>query len=201
MKNPYRPKHYLKSLLKNLDCSWCSSNLSPLHKEADCEYCLHNSGELRDLLQWCKGMASKGHSRQEMGSIQDVFRKSVQRDQDPAKDISVRRLWDNNQPERRTCKCCVIWKATGTGGSAIKFGHSDGSRQAGSSRAIHQQCNANTWIAVSNSDDRNTATVSGKLWVRSNAKDRKKGTETTPAKFKPRIYTTGSRWILLVTWL
>ena len=42
-------------------------------------------------------MAAKVHSRQDMESIQYVFCKRFQREQDPAKNISVRRLWDNNQ--------------------------------------------------------------------------------------------------------
>ena len=42
-------------------------------------------------------MVLKGNIRQDMGSIQDVFRKRVQRDQEPAKDISVKRLWDNEE--------------------------------------------------------------------------------------------------------
>ena len=37
-------------------------------------------------------------------AFKTFFRKIVQRDQDPAKNISVGRLWDNNQHERRTCK-------------------------------------------------------------------------------------------------
>ena len=62
------------------------------------------SGERRDILRWRKGVASKGYSRQDMGSIQDVFCKRVQREQEPAKNISVGRLWANNQHESRTCK-------------------------------------------------------------------------------------------------
>ena len=69
--------------------------------------------------------------------------------------------------------------------SASEFVHSNGSRQAGSIRAIHQQRDANTRISESNSDDRNTATASGKLCMRSNAKDSKKRTETMPSKSKP----------------
>ena len=136
-----------------------------------------------------------------MVSLQYVFRKRFQRDQGPTKDISIRRLWDNNQHERRTCQRRGIRKATATGGRASEFDHINGSRQAGSSRAIYQQCDANTWIADSKSNNRNTATASGKLCVRSNANDRKKRTETTPEKSKPRLYATGSRWILLVIWL
>ena len=37
-------------------------------------------------------------------AFKTLFAKRVQRDQDPAKNISVGRLWDNNQHYRRTCK-------------------------------------------------------------------------------------------------
>ena len=43
------------------------------------------SGELRDLLRWRQEVASKEHGRQDVGSLQDVFRKRVQRDQGPTK--------------------------------------------------------------------------------------------------------------------
>ena len=76
--------------------------------------------------------------------LNNFFRKRFQRYQGPDEDISVGRLWDNNQHERRTCQRRRIRKATSTGGSASKFGHSNGSRQAGSSRAIHQKYDANT---------------------------------------------------------
>ena len=39
-------------------------------------------------------------------AFKKFFTKRVQRDQGPAKDISVGRIWDNNQHERRTCKRC-----------------------------------------------------------------------------------------------
>ena len=86
----------------------------------------------------------KDRGRQDMGILQNVFRKRFHRDQGPTKDIIVGRLWDNNKHERRTCQLRIIRKATSTGGSASEFGHSDGSRQTGSSRAIHQQRDANT---------------------------------------------------------
>ena len=132
----------------------------------------------------------KGHGRQYMGSLKDVFCKRVQIYQGPTKDISVGRLWDNNQHERRTYQRRGIRKAPETGGSASEFGHSDGSRQTGIGRAIHQQRDANTLIADSNSDDRNAATGSSKLRVRSNATDRNKrtaavtGKPTTPTQSK-----------------
>ena len=62
-------------------------------------------------------------------------------------------------------------------------------------------------LRTKNSNNHNTATSYGKLCVRSNAKDTYKrtaaatGKPTTPAQSKPQFYATGSRWILLVTWL
>ena len=57
--------------------------------------------------------------------------------------ISIRRIWDEKH-ERRTRQRLKNQNSTATGGSASKFGHSDGSRQTGSGRAIHQQNDADT---------------------------------------------------------
>ena len=155
MKTLISSETLFEEFVENRDCSQHSSSSSPLHKASDYEYCLHDGGERRDILWWRQGVASKGHSRKNVGSLQDVFRKRVQRYQGPTMDISVRRLWDNNQHDRRTCQLRGIRNATATGGRASKFGHIDGSRKIGSGRAIHQQLNANTRIADINSNNRN----------------------------------------------
>ena len=96
---------------------------------------------------------------------------------------------------------------TSIGGSAREFGHSNGSRETGSDSVVQKQRNTDTENAHSNSDYHNAATASSKLRVRYNATDRDKretsatGKPTTPTKSEPRIYATGSRYILLVPWV
>ena len=77
-------------------------------------------------------------------AFKTFFAKRVQRYQSPTTDISFRRIWDNNQHERRTRQRRGNRIATATGGSASEFGNSYGSRHTGSGRAIHNQGDADT---------------------------------------------------------